>query len=110
MKPSTICVALAFAALAGFGTIVVAGHRAAVDGNMCARYNPCDDIAYVQRQRWDARPARDTKYQHELPVPYAIVHHTVTGVCRKKSACARIIANLQTFHMDHLNYDDIAYK
>lgn len=79
-------------------------------GDSCAYRYPCEDIAFVQRQHWAARPATDTAYQHDLPVPYAIVHHTVTGRCRRKPTCARIVANLQSFHMDHLSYDDIAYK
>lgn len=71
--------------------------------------DPCASFALVTRQRWGARPAVATDYQL-LPVPYVVVHHTVTRTCATKSQCARIIANVQSFHMDHLGYDDIGYK
>lgn len=71
--------------------------------------DPCADFVLVPRQRWGANPATATDYQL-LPVPYVVVHHTVTETCSKKSTCARIAQNVQTFHMDHLGYDDIGYK
>lgn len=76
--------------------------------DLCAG-DPCASFALVTRQRWGARPSDGTDYQL-LPVPYVIVHHTVTRTCATKSQCARIIASIQAFHMDHLSYDDIGYK
>lgn len=67
----------------------------------------CAAFTLVKRSRWGALPARSVDYQ-TLPVPYAIVHHTVTATCAEKSACASIAVAVQAFHMT--GYDDIGYK
>lgn len=63
----------------------------------------------VAKQRWGGRLATAVDYQI-LPIRYVIVHHTVTNGCTKKSKCAGVLTNMQTYHMDQLNYQDIGYK
>lgn len=71
--------------------------------------SPCHRIAFVPRHCWAARPSTSTDYQ-QLPVRYVIVHHTATATCTRKSTCSRIVARIQAFHMERMDYDDIGYK
>lgn len=63
----------------------------------------------VAKRKWGGRVARTVDYEL-LPIKYVIVHHTVTAACTKKAKCAEILSNIQTYHMDQLGFDDIAYK
>lgn len=45
-----------------------------------------------------------------IPVKYAIIEHTATPECNSFSTCNSRVGNIQSYHMDELQYHDIGYK
>lgn len=67
----------------------------------------CPNI--IKKKEWGGRPAKAVDYQ-TLPVENVIIHHTVSQKCDTQSLCSNYIKNIQEYHMDRLDYDDIGYK
>lgn len=44
------------------------------------------------------------------PVPFAVMHHTVTEECTDKAGCSGIARGIQNFHIDDWDFYDIGYK
>ncbi|EDV95379.1 peptidoglycan-recognition protein SA [Drosophila grimshawi] len=61
------------------------------------------------KRQWGGKPARGLDYQVR-PVPFVIIHHTVTGECNSFVQCAEILQGMQTYHQTELNYYDIGYN
>jgi hypothetical protein len=62
-------------------------------------------VNYVSRAQWGARPPKSTK-----PITSSeclFVHHSVTGTGPDEAA---IVRQVQAFHMDTRNWQDIAYS
>ncbi|KAL5275681.1 PGLYRP1.2 family protein [Megaselia abdita] len=63
----------------------------------------------VTKRQWGGRTAKAVDYQ-TLPVENVIIHHTVSQKCDTESLCSNYIKNIQEYHMDQLDYDDIGYN
>ncbi|KAL1130488.1 hypothetical protein AAG570_011736 [Ranatra chinensis] len=65
-------------------------------------------LKLIRRKQWD------TKYDNidrlsEVPPPFVVVIHTVTGNCTTVFECSSIVRNLQVGHIGR-GYDDIGYN
>ncbi|KAJ9585236.1 hypothetical protein L9F63_002936 [Diploptera punctata] len=60
----------------------------------------------INKSGWGGRPSKEVKYMN-IPVRYVIIQHTATPRCNSASQCADRVANIQTYHMDTLNWHDI---
>lgn len=63
----------------------------------------------IKKSEWGGRDS--AKVQHIIiPLQYVIIHHTATPECLDQNSCSNAIVNMQTYHMDTLDFDDIGYK
>ncbi|XP_055713474.1 peptidoglycan recognition protein-like [Phlebotomus papatasi] len=67
----------------------------------------CPEI--LGKRNWGGRDPFKVFYTI-LPVEYVIIHHTFTTGCYMGSQCVPIVKELQNFHMDELEYNDIAFN
>ncbi|CAH2070997.1 unnamed protein product, partial [Iphiclides podalirius] len=73
----------------------------------CFAGSSCPTI--VSRKDWDGlRPVR-VKYLPR-PVDLVIIQHTATSTCETDSGCAELVRNIQSYHMESLNYWDIGHS
>ncbi|XP_011314862.1 peptidoglycan recognition protein [Fopius arisanus] len=63
----------------------------------------------ISRAQWQARRSREDNFLI-TPIPYVIIHHTVTPECETFAACSGRIRNIQDYHMDELNWQDIGFS
>ncbi|KAI4460615.1 peptidoglycan recognition protein [Holotrichia oblita] len=63
----------------------------------------------ISRSRWGARPPKQIQ-TIKIPVEYIIIHHTVTPTCLNEDECSKRLINIQNYHMDVKNYNDISYS
>ncbi|CAG9761211.1 unnamed protein product [Ceutorhynchus assimilis] len=67
----------------------------------------CPDI--ITKARWGARKSHSVEYAI-VPVPNVIVHHTVTPSCDTEEKCSGTLREIQNYHIDTMEYDDIGYN
>ncbi|XP_011634827.1 peptidoglycan-recognition protein 2-like [Pogonomyrmex barbatus] len=67
----------------------------------------CPNI--INRNQWTNVPAGDVNYLI-VPIPYVIIHHTVTPECDSRQKCSTRVDNIRSYHMDHNGWDDIGYS
>ncbi|XP_011882784.1 PREDICTED: peptidoglycan-recognition protein SA-like [Vollenhovia emeryi] len=67
----------------------------------------CPNI--ISRSQWTNVPAGDVNYLI-VPIPYVIIHHTVTAECSSRDTCTDRVNNIRGYHMDELGWDDIGYS
>ncbi|CAK1599023.1 unnamed protein product [Parnassius mnemosyne] len=60
----------------------------------------------VTRKDWDGLRPVHVSYLPR-PVALVIIQHTVTSTCNTDEKCAEIVRNIQSYHMENLNYWDI---
>jgi N-acetylmuramoyl-L-alanine amidase len=69
--------------------------------------NKCPKI--IGRNQWTSISAGEVNYLI-IPIPYVVIHHTVTPECNSRQECISRVDNIRSFHMDELNWDDIGYS
>ncbi|XP_072180849.1 peptidoglycan-recognition protein SC2-like [Diadema setosum] len=67
----------------------------------------CPDI--VSRSLWGARPPK-ARQDMATPVPFVVLHHTLTYACFTLQDCSKLMRSIQNFHMDDRGWNDIAYS
>ncbi|XP_072939580.1 peptidoglycan recognition protein-like [Epargyreus clarus] len=67
----------------------------------------CACPGVVSRKAWDAVSPVHVEYLVQ-PVSIVIIQHTVTPPCTTSTACVNRMQSIQNYHMDNLNYWDIA--
>ncbi|KAG5326153.1 PGPSA protein, partial [Acromyrmex heyeri] len=67
----------------------------------------CPNI--IKRSQWSSIPPGEVNYLI-VPIPYVIIHHTVTPECDTRSSCTSRVDNIRSFHMDTNGWDDIGYS
>ncbi|KAI4502063.1 hypothetical protein M0802_002745 [Mischocyttarus mexicanus] len=67
----------------------------------------CPNI--LTKAAWGGRTAKDINYLI-LPIPYVIIHHTVTPECHSRNDCSKIVQSIQSHHMDNNGWNDIGYS
>ncbi|XP_068631036.1 peptidoglycan recognition protein-like [Battus philenor] len=60
----------------------------------------------LTRKQWDGLRPVHVRYLPR-PVDLVIIQHTVTPTCETDEGCAEIVRNIQTNHMENLNFWDI---
>ncbi|XP_067413336.1 peptidoglycan recognition protein 3-like [Emydura macquarii macquarii] len=74
---------------------------------LCAMALGCPTI--VSRSEWGARPPRN-RVSLQIPVPFAIIHHTEGNYCSSQTACSNEVKGIQNYHMDSNGWADIGYN
>ncbi|CAG9794952.1 unnamed protein product [Diatraea saccharalis] len=64
------------------------------------------DCNVVTKKDWDGLEAVRVNYMAR-PVDLVIIQHTVSPFCKTDARCAELVRNIQNYHMDTLNLDDI---
>lgn len=67
----------------------------------------CPNI--IKRSQWATVPPRDVNYLI-VPIPFAVIHHTVTPECNTKPKCLARVESIRAYHMDSLGWHDIGYS
>ncbi|XP_071054026.1 peptidoglycan-recognition protein LF-like isoform X7 [Onthophagus taurus] len=68
------------------------------------------NLTIISRNEWGARTNIGTYTPLKHPVPYVIIHHTATERCFDVDSCYLQATNIQDFHMDSFEWDDIGYS
>lgn len=68
----------------------------------------------VSRIEWGGRVPTEIDYS-QIQVEFVIIHHTAAifpnaSSCTTERNCIEVLRNIQKFHMDELNFNDIGYK
>eukprot|EP00099_Drosophila_melanogaster_P010818 NP_001285128.1 peptidoglycan recognition protein SA, isoform B [Drosophila melanogaster] len=61
------------------------------------------------KRQWGGKPSLGLHYQVR-PIRYVVIHHTVTGECSGLLKCAEILQNMQAYHQNELDFNDISYN
>jgi len=61
------------------------------------------------KRQWGGKPSLGLHYQVR-PIRFVVIHHTVTSECSGLLKCAEILQNMQSYHQNELDYNDISYK
>lgn len=61
------------------------------------------------KRQWGGQLSKIVDYR-PVPIKYVIIHHTVTPECTTFLSCAEILQNMQHYHINDLEYNDIGYK
>ncbi|KAH8354865.1 hypothetical protein KR084_012639 [Drosophila pseudotakahashii] len=61
------------------------------------------------KRQWGGKPSLGLHYQVR-PIRYVVIHHTVTSECSGLLKCAEILQNMQSYHQNELDYNDISYN
>ncbi|XP_013190344.2 peptidoglycan recognition protein [Amyelois transitella] len=64
------------------------------------------DCGIVSKKEWDGLDPVHVSYLPR-PINLVIIQHTVTPTCDTDKSCAEIVRNIQSNHMEALNYWDI---
>ncbi|XP_061934990.1 peptidoglycan recognition protein-like [Apis cerana] len=67
----------------------------------------CSEI--IKRDQWTNIKAKNINYLI-IPIPYVIIHHTVSSECNSKDTCISNIENIRSYHMDTKEWHDIGYS
>ncbi|XP_037822247.1 peptidoglycan-recognition protein SA [Lucilia sericata] len=69
-----------------------------------------DDCPRIKLKRqWGGQLSKIIDYR-PIPIKYVIIHHTVTPECRTFLKCSDILQNMQYYHINDLEYNDIGYN
>ncbi|KAM7349105.1 peptidoglycan recognition protein SA isoform 2-T2 [Cochliomyia hominivorax] len=69
-----------------------------------------DDCPQIKLKRqWGGQLSQIVDYR-PIPIKYVIIHHTVTRECTTFLKCSEILQNMQNYHMNDLEYNDIGYN
>ncbi|KAK2579295.1 hypothetical protein KPH14_008253 [Odynerus spinipes] len=68
-----------------------------------------DCPAILSKAAWGGKPEKNVNYLI-VPIPYVIIHHTVTPECTTRRACSNRVINMQSHHMDTLGWHDIGFS
>lgn len=82
--------------------IILLVHVCIADGD-----KNCPEI--IKRNEWSSTGAKNVNYL-VIPLPYVIIHHTVTPECNTKPKCITMIETIRSYHMDTLGWSDIGYS
>ncbi|KAI4460617.1 peptidoglycan recognition protein [Holotrichia oblita] len=63
----------------------------------------------ISKNDWGGAEAVKIEYAIK-PVKYVIIHHTSTPTCTTEADCSRRLVNMQSYHIDEQNFDDIGYN
>nr|UZC46340.1 PGRP-SA(b) [Protaetia brevitarsis seulensis] len=63
----------------------------------------------ISKNRWGGQQASQVQYTVK-PLKYVIIHHTSTPTCADEDNCSRRLVNIQNYHMNQLDFDDIGYN
>lgn len=63
----------------------------------------------IKRGQWSTVPVKNVNYLI-VPVPYVIIHHTVTPECNTKTECVSRVESIRSYHMDINGWHDIGYS
>ncbi|KAK3104594.1 hypothetical protein FSP39_005827 [Pinctada imbricata] len=79
------------------------------EGDAVQTENPCSDVKIYTRDTWGAR--RD-KGDNSLTTPVGLffIHHTAGETCDNDVKCSSVLRNIQQFHQNTKNWDDIGYS
>lgn len=72
-----------------------------------AEEDSCPNI--ILRTQWNAKKSVSDNFLIP-PLEYVVIHHTVTPECRSQSSCSSQMQNIQSYHMDSLEWHDIGYS
>ncbi|KAK0084313.1 hypothetical protein PV325_007278 [Microctonus aethiopoides] len=61
------------------------------------------------RSQWSARESKSHNYLIN-PLPYVIIHHTVSPECNTFSSCSSRVRNIQDYHMDEFQWSDVGFS
>nr|XP_033183413.1 peptidoglycan recognition protein 1-like [Bombus vancouverensis nearcticus] len=68
------------------------------------------NVRFIEQNEWGAQPPTTALTKMKLPVPYVIISHTATEICRTEAECAYHVRYIQTFHIESKQWSDIAYN
>lgn len=75
-----------------------------------AVYGKKSDCPTIKLKRqWGGHLSKIIDYR-PIPIKYVIIHHTVTSQCTTFLKCAELLQNMQHYHINDLEYNDIGYK
>ncbi|XP_066587040.1 peptidoglycan-recognition protein SA-like isoform X2 [Prorops nasuta] len=63
----------------------------------------------VPRGGWATIPPKSINYLI-VPIPYVIIHHSVTPECTTRSGCVNRLENIRDYHMTDLKSNDIGFN
>ncbi|XP_043261235.1 peptidoglycan-recognition protein SA isoform X1 [Colletes gigas] len=63
----------------------------------------------ISRSQWGGQEATNMNYLI-LPIPYIVIHHTVTPECTTKVSCSARVENIRSYHMNDLGWHDMGYS
>ncbi|CAK9814638.1 Peptidoglycan-recognition protein 1 [Anthophora quadrimaculata] len=63
----------------------------------------------IKRSQWSTTDTRSVNYLI-IPIPYVLIHHTVTPECNTKATCISVVESIRSYHMDILGWNDIGYS
>jgi len=63
----------------------------------------------IGRNQWTSTSAGEVNYLI-IPIPYVVIHHTVTPECNSRQECTSRVEGIRGYHMDELGWDDIGYS
>lgn len=61
------------------------------------------------KRQWGGQLSKIIDYR-PIPIKYVIIHHTVTPECTTFLKCSEILQNMQYYHTNELEFNDIGYK
>ncbi|KOC60447.1 Peptidoglycan-recognition protein SA, partial [Habropoda laboriosa] len=63
----------------------------------------------IKRSQWTITGAKSVNYLI-VPLPYVVIHHTVTATCATRTTCISIAESIRSYHMDTNGWHDIGYS
>ncbi|XP_055523357.1 peptidoglycan-recognition protein 2-like [Wyeomyia smithii] len=63
----------------------------------------------VKRAQWNSQKSTNVTYQIR-PVPWVVIHHTVTPECNELNACKARVRSIQDYHQKVNKWSDIGYN
>ncbi|EDW51398.1 GM13088 [Drosophila sechellia] len=82
---------------------------ALVSAGKSRQRSPANCPTIKLKRQWGGKPSSGLHYQVR-PIRYVVIHHTVTGECSGLLKCAEILQNMQAYHQNELDYNDISYN
>ncbi|XP_065363719.1 peptidoglycan-recognition protein SA [Calliphora vicina] len=61
------------------------------------------------KRQWGGQLSKIVDYR-PIPIKYVVIHHTVTPECTTFLKCSEILQNMQHYHINDLEYNDIGYN
>ncbi|XP_012143502.2 peptidoglycan recognition protein S3 isoform X1 [Megachile rotundata] len=76
---------------------------------VCITHGDCNCPKIIKRNQWSTTDSKSVNYL-VIPLPYVIIHHTVTPECSTKAQCTSRVESIRSYHMDVLGWHDIGYS